>query len=99
MLVFNWYTFCDFIIFNGDVVRMTTREKEVAALVLDGKTNHEIGLALGITEKTVKFHTEKIYKQYGVKSRAQFIVKMYRDMIDDPYEDSYKAYVDMGDFL
>jgi len=45
---------------------LTKREKEVLRCVVDGKTNAEIGQALGISEKTVEKHLEHVFSKLGV---------------------------------
>ena len=50
---------------------ISTREQEVLAHLLGGKSNREISRELGISEKTVKNHLWKIYRKIGVRSRTQ----------------------------
>jgi DNA-binding CsgD family transcriptional regulator len=52
------------------------REKEVAALLLQGKSNQQIALALGITARTAEFHLTHIYARLGVASRAEAILAL-----------------------
>lgn len=54
----------------------TSRETEIAGLVCRGMSNKEIGVALGITERTVKDHLTHVYKKlgfYGASSRFRLI--------------------------
>lgn len=53
---------------------LTPRQREIARLVARGKTNLQIGVALEITEKTVKFHMGHIFKRLGVKTRTQLTI-------------------------
>ncbi|TXH09420.1 MAG: LuxR family transcriptional regulator [Spirochaetes bacterium] len=46
---------------------------EIITEVVKGKTNVEVGKALFICEKTVKFHLTEIYKRIKLKSRAQLM--------------------------
>jgi len=48
---------------------LTPREMEILQLVLAGRTNKSIGAAIGISEKTVEFHLDKIYTKVGVRTR------------------------------
>jgi DNA-binding CsgD family transcriptional regulator len=48
---------------------ITPREAEVIALVLQGKTNKEIAIALDFAEDTAKKHTKNIYSKVGVSGR------------------------------
>jgi DNA-binding CsgD family transcriptional regulator len=60
---------------------LTLREREVVAQVLRGVSNLEVGAALFIEEKTVKFHLGRIFKKIGVKTRGQLILKVLEGTI------------------
>jgi DNA-binding NarL/FixJ family response regulator len=49
---------------------LSAREREVLALVADGRGNREIAVALGISEFTVKRHVHNILGKFDVPSRA-----------------------------
>jgi DNA-binding NarL/FixJ family response regulator len=51
----------------------------VLELVVQGKTNQEIGLALGISEKTVEKHLESVFGKLGVSSRVEAAVRAVRE--------------------
>jgi DNA-binding CsgD family transcriptional regulator len=50
---------------------LTAREQEIAALVADGLTNHDIAGRLVISEGTVDVHVKHILGKLGFRSRAQ----------------------------
>jgi DNA-binding NarL/FixJ family response regulator len=50
---------------------LTVRERAVLGLVAEGLANKEIGLRLGIAEKTVKAHVTRVLDKLGVQSRTQ----------------------------
>ncbi|MGQ0575615.1 MAG: helix-turn-helix transcriptional regulator, partial [Pseudonocardia sp.] len=50
---------------------LTPREREVAGLVAGGRTNRQIGRALGITEKTAEVHVHNIIRKLDASSRAE----------------------------
>jgi DNA-binding NarL/FixJ family response regulator len=50
---------------------LTSRELEVLSLVVDGRTNNQIGLSLGISAKTVEKHLHAIFRKMGVVSRVE----------------------------
>ena len=50
---------------------LTPREREVAALIAQGKTNREIAIIMVITERTADTHVQHILNKLGVGSRAQ----------------------------
>jgi DNA-binding CsgD family transcriptional regulator len=45
------------------------RETEVLRLLAAGKRNRQIGVELGISENTVKFHIAALYRKLGVGCR------------------------------
>jgi len=47
----------------------TEREREVLHLLVSGRSNREIGAALGIEERTVKAHVAKLMRKAGVTNR------------------------------
>ncbi|HXW44050.1 MAG TPA: LuxR C-terminal-related transcriptional regulator [Streptosporangiaceae bacterium] len=50
---------------------LTPRERQVAALVASGRTNRQIGRALGISEKTAEVHMHHVMTKLDVRSRAE----------------------------
>ncbi|MEM1485961.1 LuxR C-terminal-related transcriptional regulator [Oscillospiraceae bacterium PP1C4] len=50
---------------------LTPREKEIAILAKEGKTNIEIGALLFISSETVKMTLKKIFKKLSIHSRVQ----------------------------
>jgi two-component system, NarL family, response regulator LiaR len=50
---------------------LTRRERAVLGLVAEGLANREIGVRLGISEKTVKAHVTRVLDKLGVQSRTQ----------------------------
>jgi non-specific serine/threonine protein kinase len=51
--------------------RLTTREREVAALIAQGKSNREIAEVLVVSERTVESHVSNIMFKLGMSSRRQ----------------------------
>lgn len=60
---------------------LTTRELEVLRLVVDGKTNDQIGVSLGISVKTVENHLHAIFRKMGVISRVEAAVMAVRESL------------------
>lgn len=50
---------------------LTARERAVAALIAQGKSNREIAAALVVSERTVTTHISNIFAKLGYTSRAQ----------------------------
>lgn len=53
-----------------DPYGLSAREREVLALLVDGRTNREIGAALFISERTASVHVTHILDKLGVNSRG-----------------------------
>jgi DNA-binding CsgD family transcriptional regulator len=56
--------------------QLTQREQEVCRLLLDGKTNREVGNALNVGEYTVKSHMKRIMAKLQVGTRAGIVAKI-----------------------
>ena len=52
---------------------LTGRERDVLALVADGRSNRQIAAELGISDHTVKFHLASIFGKLGVATRTQAV--------------------------
>jgi DNA-binding CsgD family transcriptional regulator len=70
--------------FNG----LSNREKEVVKLLLEGKSNKQIGLFLHITENTVEFHLKNIYSKNQVSSRTELIIKLGNSVVAESGENA-----------
>jgi DNA-binding NarL/FixJ family response regulator len=55
---------------NNDI-RMTQREKEIIALIVDGMSNKQIALKLNVATFTVKSHVHNILEKLAFHSRLQ----------------------------
>jgi DNA-binding NarL/FixJ family response regulator len=55
---------------------LSAREREVAALVVDGLTHREIGAQLYISAKTVEHHVANIRQKLGASTRAEMLAAL-----------------------
>lgn len=55
--------------------QLTEREREILELVAKGQSNKQIGAALAITERTVKFHVSVILRKLNAANRAEAVQK------------------------
>jgi DNA-binding NarL/FixJ family response regulator len=60
-------------------IRLTPRELEVVRLVSEGRSNDEVGAALGIGAKTVETHLARLYERFGIGSRTELATRALRD--------------------
>jgi DNA-binding CsgD family transcriptional regulator len=56
---------------KGRTVELTTQERHVVDLVVDGEPNRTVASHLFISEKTVEYHLSSVYRKLGVRSRTQ----------------------------
>jgi DNA-binding NarL/FixJ family response regulator len=52
---------------------LTARELEVLRLLAMGHSNRDIGLALDVTEGTIKVHVNHIFRKLGVRGRTEAV--------------------------
>lgn len=55
---------------------LTAREREVAALVMQGLTAKEIGKALGLSHRTVEIYRARLIRKYQAASTADLVHKL-----------------------
>jgi DNA-binding CsgD family transcriptional regulator len=51
-------------------IHFSPRQEEVLSLIADGLTDKEIALRLGVGQRTVRTHLERLYAQNGLHNRA-----------------------------
>jgi DNA-binding NarL/FixJ family response regulator len=63
----------------GDRARLSSRELDVVRLVVEGRSNDEIGGALGIGAKTVETHLARLFERFGIASRTELATRALRE--------------------
>ncbi len=63
---------------NDPLAELTDRERAVLDLVTEGLSNSEVGLRMGLAEKTVKHYMTSILSKLGVGSRVEAALIGYR---------------------
>lgn len=57
-----------------DCPELSEREREVLALMAQGKNNKALSSELGITENTIKFHVTNVMTKLGVRDRTHAVI-------------------------
>ena len=60
------------------IAPLTNRETQIMRYIADGNTNKEIGLALGISEQTIKSHVSAILRKLNANDRAHAVALAMR---------------------
>jgi two-component system, LuxR family, response regulator FixJ len=55
------------------IATLTDREREIMALLIEGKTNKEISLALGVSVPTVDKHRWKVFEKMDVQNTVELL--------------------------
>jgi DNA-binding NarL/FixJ family response regulator len=63
----------------ADRARLSRRELEVVALVVEGRSNDEICTGLGIGAKTVETHLARLFERFGIASRTELATRALRE--------------------
>lgn len=56
--------------------QLTPQELQIALLVSQGRTNADIGRAMFLSTRTVKFHLSRAYRKLGVASRTELTSRL-----------------------
>lgn len=56
---------------------LTPRERDIAALVVLGMSNKQIGRQLGIRHQTVRNQLVNVFRKTSVRKRTQLAVKLF----------------------
>lgn len=59
--------------------RVSPRELDVIRLVVEGRSNDEIGAALGIGVKTVETHLRRLFERFELVSRTELAARAVRE--------------------
>jgi DNA-binding NarL/FixJ family response regulator len=63
----------------GGGAHLTARELEVVRLVVEGRSNDEIGVSLGIGAKTVETHLRRLFERFDIASRTELAARALRE--------------------
>ena len=80
----------------SDNSQFSEREKEVTELLLQGKSNKQIALALGISASTVEYHLKNVYKKLQVNSRTEAVLRLGKSIGGNVTSELGKSTVEMN---
>jgi DNA-binding CsgD family transcriptional regulator len=63
---------------DPDPSELTARERDVLALIAEGKTNRQVADALFLSPKTVELHVSRILDKLGARTRGEAVAKARR---------------------
>ncbi|WP_140636016.1 PAS and helix-turn-helix domain-containing protein [Methylibium rhizosphaerae] len=55
---------------------LTGREREVAALLIEGRTSKQIGQVLGVSHRTVDIYRARLLRKYGAATTPELVQKL-----------------------
>jgi DNA-binding NarL/FixJ family response regulator len=64
---------------GGRTAHLSERELDVVRLVVDGRSNDEIGARLGIGPKTVESHLRRLFDRFDLASRTELATRALRE--------------------
>ena len=80
----------------SDNSQFSKREEEVTDLLLQGKSNKQIALALGISASTVEYHLKNVYKKLQVTSRTEAVLRLGKSIGGERATESWKSIVEIN---
>lgn len=69
---------------TADSGRLSPREREIAQLLAEGKTNKEIAAKLGVSVKTIDAHRANIMRKLSLHSIAELVRYAIREKLIEP---------------
>jgi DNA-binding NarL/FixJ family response regulator len=64
---------------GSEVARLSDRELDIVRLVVDGRSNDEIAVRLGIGAKTVESHLRRLFERFDLASRTELATRALRE--------------------
>lgn len=61
----------------NEVIVLSKMEKQVLIKICNGFTRTEISSELGISSRTVKYYTDKLFERFEVRNKTLLAVKAY----------------------
>jgi DNA-binding CsgD family transcriptional regulator len=69
---------------QADLPRLSRRQRQTLQRLMQGDSEKEAAIALGITTNTLHCYVKEIYRMLQVNSRGELLAKCYRDTTEGP---------------
>ncbi len=69
---------------SADKTRLTPREREIVQLLAEGKSTKEVGVALGVSERTADTHRANLMRKLDLHTIADLVHYAIRNKIIEP---------------
>ena len=69
---------------------LTSRERDIIDLIIEGNTNKDIAKKLNISIHTVNTHVEHIFLKFNVHSKIELTIKIIKDSTISGKKDTVK---------
>lgn len=79
-----------------DNSQFSDREKQVAGLLLQGKSNKQIAMTLGVSASTVEYHLKNVYKKLQVNSRTEAVLRLGKSIGNNTSDELGKSIVEIS---
>ncbi|MDB5798059.1 MAG: transcriptional regulator [Paucimonas sp.] len=70
------WTFEDLSARRPVTAELTPREREIAALLVDGKTSKQIGRQVGLSPRTVEMHRAKLMRKFSAATSSELVNRL-----------------------
>ena len=64
-------------------IHLSPRQAQIVDLIAEGRSDKEIALALGLSTATVRTYLQRMYRQYGSRSRAHLVAIAWHETHQD----------------
>lgn len=60
-------------------MRVSARQREILTLIAEGLSDKGIARRLGMSDRTVESHLQRLYQRHGVHTRAALVARWLRE--------------------
>jgi DNA-binding CsgD family transcriptional regulator len=64
-------------------IHLSPRQAQIVDLLAEGRSDKEIAFTLGLSTATVRTYLQRMYRQYGSRSRAHLVAMTWHETHQD----------------